>query len=103
MKKTILSRVMVLILFAGITGLCWAEDDARIIGKLGQNSPKGHLRSASLYVVFKGNKDNSLPALPSGDKTRFYSKVWDGTYLQITTEPGERKGQRRLLVRLFTG
>jgi hypothetical protein len=88
-KKRILSFLMVSIMFGGIAGLSRADDDARIIGKLGQNSPKDHLRIASLYVVFKGNKDNSLPALPSGDKTRFYSKVWDDLYLQVTTEPEE--------------
>ncbi len=90
MKKKILSGLMVAVLFAGITGLSRADDDARIIGKLGQNSPKDHLRTASLYVVFNGYWDNSLGALPSGDKTRFYSKVWDGLYLQIITEPGEK-------------
>ncbi len=90
MKNKMLSGLMVSILFAGIAGLSLAEDDNRIIGKLGQNSPKDHLRTASLYLVFKGNKDNSLPALPSGDKTRFYSKVWDGLYLQVITEPGEK-------------
>src|SRR5579883_3459535 len=90
MKKLVLSWVTVSIMIAGITGLSWADDDARIIGKLGQNSPKDHSRTASFYVVFKGEKANSLPAVPSGDNTRFYSKVRDGLYLQVTSEQGER-------------
>ena len=89
MKTRILGWTMASIMMMGAASLCRAEDDARIIGKIGENSPKSQLRAASLYLVFKGDRDNSLPALPMGDKTRFYSKVWDGLYLQVTTEPGE--------------
>src|SRR5579859_4061229 len=88
MKTSILSWAMVSILLMGIAGVSRAEDDARIMGKLGYNT-KDHLRTVSLYLVFKGTKSDSLPALPSGDATRFYSKVWDGLYLQATTESGE--------------
>ena len=90
MKTRILSWGTVLILLAALTGLSRADDDARIIGKLGHNWPKDHSRTASFYLVFKGEKVNDLPALPSGENTRFYSKVWDGLYLQVITEKGEK-------------
>lgn len=90
MKKGILNWVMVSILLAGTVGFSRAEEDARIIGKLGHNGPKDHLRVASIYLVFKGEKVNDLPALPMGENTRFYSKVWDGLYLQVISEKGER-------------
>jgi hypothetical protein len=90
MKRAILSWALVSVMFAGITGLSRADDDARVICKLGENSPKDHLRNASLYLSFKDAKAQSLPATPSGDETRFYSKVWDGLYLQVTTETGEK-------------
>lgn len=90
MKNNILRRMMILTLLMGITGLSRAENDTRIIGKIGQNSPKDQLRTASFYLVFNGTKSESLPALPSGDDTRFYSKVWDGLYLQAITESGEK-------------
>jgi hypothetical protein len=89
MKTKILGWAMVSILFMGLAGITRAEDDARIIGKIGHNQPMEHLRTASLYLVFKGNKDNSLPAVKTGDNTRYYSKVWDGLYLQVTTETGQ--------------
>jgi hypothetical protein len=90
MKKGILGWVMVSILIAGTAGLTRADDDARIIGKIGHNWPKDHLRAASFYLVFKGAKSESLPANSSGNETRFYSKVWDGLYLQVATESGEK-------------
>jgi hypothetical protein len=90
MKMKQLSWVLVATLFMGITGLCRAaDDDARIITRLGENSPKDHLRTASFYLSFKNDKVEGLPAVPTGNITRFYSKIWDGLYLQINTEPGE--------------
>jgi len=88
MKMKRLSWVMVLTMLLGIAGSAWAEDDARIISRLGMNSPKEHLRNASFYLVFNDTKVEDLPAVASGDETRFYSKVWDGLYLQVTTEAG---------------
>lgn len=90
MKKRILGWAVVSILAAGITGLSGANDDARVFGKLGRNSPKDHSRTASFYIVFQGEKANSLPAVSSEGNTRFYSKVWDGLYLQVLSEKGER-------------
>ena len=90
MKKKAMLWSMISILFAGITGLSWGEDDARIIGKIGHNKPEAHLRTASFYLVLHGAKAESLPAISSGDNTRFYSKIWDNLYLQITTESGDR-------------
>jgi hypothetical protein len=90
MKMKQLSWVLVAAMFMGITGLCRAaDDDARIITRLGENSAKDHLRTASFYLSFKGDKVEGLPAVPTGNISRFYSKVWDGLYLQINTEPGE--------------
>ena len=89
MKVRILSWMLVPVLLAGMTGYSRADNDARIIGKIGENRPTDSLRKASLYLVFNGNKAESLPALSSGDETRFYSKVWDGLYLQVTTESGD--------------
>jgi hypothetical protein len=90
MKIRILSWVMISMMFAVVTGVCRADDDARLIGKMGENSPTDSLRKASLYLVFNDNKAEGLPALPSGAETRFYSKVWEGLYLQVTTESGNR-------------
>jgi hypothetical protein len=87
MKKT--GWVMVGALLLGTVGHCWADDDARIITRLGENSAKDHLRVASIYLSCKGKKIEGLPGVPTGNTTRFYSKVWDDLYLQITTEPGE--------------
>ncbi len=89
MKKRILSWLMLSLMFTAVTGLCRADEDARIIGKMGENSPTDHLRKASLYMVFNGAKAEGLPAVPSGAETRFYSKVWDGLYLQATSESGD--------------
>lgn len=89
MNAKIMGWVMVSTLCLGMAGVSRADDDARIIGKLGMNSPKDHSRTASFYLVFKGGRNESLPAVPSGDRTRFYSKVWDGLFLQVTTETGE--------------
>jgi hypothetical protein len=89
MKSKVLNWMIASILFAGIAGLCRADDDVRAISRLGQNSPQDHLRTASFYLVFNGDKSESLPALQSGDNTRFYSKVWDGLYLQVNTERGD--------------
>jgi hypothetical protein len=89
MKIKQLSWVMVSILFLGMTGLCRADDDNRIISRLGENPPNNHLRTASFYLPFKDDKVEGLPGVVNGNVTRFYSKVWDGLYLQITTEPGQ--------------
>jgi hypothetical protein len=90
MKKRILSCLVVSILFAGVAGMSRAEDDVRVMGKLGRSLPKDHLRTISLYLTFRGEKAEGLPALSSGRETRFYSKVWDGLYLQAITESGEK-------------
>ncbi len=90
MTSRILSWVMVSILSLGMAGGGWAESDVRVIGKIGQNWPKDHLRTASFYLDFRGNKVDNMPALPSGEETRIYSKVWDGLYLQATTETNDR-------------
>jgi hypothetical protein len=89
MKKKRLSWMMAAVVLMGITGLTWADDDARTIGRLGENSPKDHLRTASFYLAFNGDKVEGLPAVKTGNITRFYSKVWDNLYLQVATEPGE--------------
>jgi len=89
-KIKIWSWAVVSILCVGSAGLVRAEDDARVIGKIGQNGPKDHLRTASFYLDFKGNKVENMPALPAGEETRIYSKVWDGLYLQVTTETNDR-------------
>jgi hypothetical protein len=90
MKRKVFSCLLVSTLLMGLAGICKADDDNRVISKLGQNSPQDHLRTASFYLVFKDNKSDSLPAVQSGDTARFYSKVWDGLYLQVTTENGDR-------------
>jgi hypothetical protein len=85
-----LGWVLAAALFAGSVGLARADDDDnRVISRLGMNSPKDHLRIASFYMPFDGSKSEGYPAVPAGDATRFYSKVWDGLYLQVTTEKGE--------------
>jgi len=56
---------------------------------LGENSAKDHLRVASIYLSAKGKKIEGLPAVVTGNTTRFYSKVWDNLYLQVNTEAGE--------------
>jgi|SRR5665213_430232 len=90
MKMKKFCWVLISILFMGLTGLCRAaDDDSRIITRLGENSPKDHLRTASFYLSFKGNKVEGLPAVETGNSSRFYSKVWDGLFLQVTTEPGQ--------------
>ena len=78
-----------LILALGFSTLVWAEDDNRMIGKFDQTGPHDTLSTASVYLNFKDNKAEGLPGLAAGDETRFYEKVWDGLYLQITTESGD--------------
>ncbi len=90
MKKITVGWVMVLILSAGLTGVCRADDDNRIIEKFDHNGPHDPLRVASTYLVLTEDKADGLPALPAGDETRFYSKVWDDLFLQVTTESGEK-------------
>lgn len=90
MKTRILSWLIVPALIMGIAGVSRADDDNRTFAKLGQNTVMDHLRTVSFYLVFRGNKSDSLAAIPSGDNARFYSKVWDGLYLQVNTESGER-------------
>ncbi|GEM_PF-1303271 len=93
MKFRILIRGMAMILFAGIAGMGRAEEDNRVMGKLGQNGPEGFLRTVSFYLVFRGNQVENMPALPWGEETRIYSKVWDDLYLQATTESNGRDTQ----------
>jgi hypothetical protein len=81
--------MVVSMMFAGITGWARADDDARSIGEVGQQSPKDNLRTASFYLVLQGDKTKSLSAARSGDETRFYAKVWDGLYLQVFTRTGD--------------
>jgi len=90
MKTRILSWLMIPALIVGITGASRADDDNRTFAKLGHNTSKDQMRTVSFYLVLKGNRSDSLAAIPSGDNARFYSKVWDGLYLQVTTESGER-------------
>ncbi len=90
MKLKILSWLMVPALTLGIVGLSRADDDTRIFSKLAHNTSKDSMRTASLYLVFRGNRSDSLAAISSGENARFYAKVWDGLYLQVTTGSGER-------------
>lgn len=90
MKIKIFSWLMVPALVLGTAIVSRADDDARTFSKLAHNTSKDSMRTASLYLVFKDNKSESLAAVPSGDNTRFYAKVWDGLYLQVTTASGER-------------
>jgi|SRR5581483_8401309 len=88
MKRTVLCLVSFLLLLSCGKALR-AEDDARVIDRLSHTGPADLFRTASLYLTFDGNKADGLPAVPSGDETRFYIKVWDDLYLQVTTETGE--------------
>lgn len=89
--KTKVFMVMVVsMMFAGTTRWSRADDDARSIGEVGQQSPKDHLRTASFYLVLEGDKTKSLSTARSGDETRFYAKVWDGLYLQVTSQTGDQ-------------
>ena len=67
----------------------FADDDSRAIGKLSHGGPGNTLRTVSIYLNFDGDKALGLPGLPSGNEKRFYEKVWDGLFLQVTTETGE--------------
>jgi hypothetical protein len=87
--KNALALVIVPVWLAASAGLALAEDDARVIGSLAHNRPTDHSRTSSVYVSLSGDKAGGLPAVPSGDETRFYLKVWDDLYLQVTTETGE--------------
>ncbi len=89
MKTKALIWIAISVLLAGLADFARADDDNRVIGKFDHTGPHDHLRVVSIYLVFKGDKADGLPALPSGDETRFYSKVWDDLYLQVTTETGE--------------
>ncbi len=88
MRKRDLGAMMLFILCAGIAGAARADDDARVIFKLGHNPPSAFLRTASLYLSFKDGQPQSLSAAPSGDETRFYGQVWKGLCLQVTPETG---------------
>lgn len=90
MKTKIISCMAVAwILSLGFAGFVRADDDNELITRIGQNSAQAVLREASIYLSLKDNQAEGLPALASGDETRFYIKVWDGLYLQVTTETGE--------------
>ncbi len=89
MKKRILSWLALSLMFAAVTGFSRADTDSRVFGKIGENSSADSSRKVSLYIVFNGAKAEGLPAVPSGNETRFYAKVWDGLYLQATSESGD--------------
>lgn len=89
MEAKILGWMMVLALSVGSAGLVRADDDNRVVGKFDQTGPHDRFSTVSVYLTFKDDKAEGLPSLPSGDESRFYSKVWDNLYLQITTETGE--------------
>ncbi len=89
MKKGFLFRFLASILLGGMLGLSSQGEDARIIVKLGHNPPGEELRTASLYLVFKGDKSDSLTGVETEDESRFYAEVWDDLYLQVTPDPGE--------------
>jgi hypothetical protein len=90
MKRNFLPwTVLGMILCLGFPRLVLADDDNRVIEKFDHNGPHDALSVASVYLTFKDGKAEGLPGLPSGDETRFYTKVWDGLYLQVTTETGE--------------
>ncbi len=94
MKTRLLAGMAVAgMLCLGPTGRALADDDNRVIAKFDQNRPQDSLSAASVYLTLKGDQAEGLPALPSGDETRFYIKVWDGLYLQITTETGDNGTQ----------
>src|ERR1700735_2870043 len=84
MKTRILGWMVVSLALAAVAGLGWAETDNRVIGKLGENSPTDSLRRVSLYLSIEGVNTDDLTEKRSGDKTRFYSQVWDGLYLQVS-------------------
>jgi len=90
MSTKVLWRILVgLVLVWAFCGRALAEDDNRMIGKFDHNGPHDALSTASVYLVLKDGKAEGLPGLASGDETRFYAKVWDGLYLQVTTETGD--------------
>lgn len=66
-----------------------ADDDTRVIAKLSHYGAGNPLRMASYYLTFHGDMTDELPGLPSGNEKRFYAKIWDGLFLQVTTETGE--------------
>ncbi len=89
MKNKILICLLFSILFIAIAGLSPSENDSRIIVKLGHNSANEEQRTASLYLVFKGDKSDSMIAVDLERETRFYAEVWDDLYLQVTTESSD--------------
>ncbi|HVZ80268.1 MAG TPA: hypothetical protein VHE12_05615 [bacterium] len=80
---------LILLIWVISTGSIRANDDSRAIGKLSHGVPGSAKRSVSIYLTFNGDKADGLPGLISGNERRFYDKVWDGLYLQVTTETGE--------------
>lgn len=78
-----------LVLSLGLPAWALADDDNRVIGKFDQTGSHDALSTASVYLTFKDDKAEGLPGLASGDETRFYDKVWDGLYIQVTTETGD--------------
>ncbi len=87
--KNFLGLAFAGMLSLGFTTGAFADDDNRMIEKFDHTGPHDALSVASVYLSFKDGKAEGLPGLASGDETRFYAKVWDGLYLQITTETGE--------------
>ena len=87
MRKAILLLAACSVFLAGKT---WAKEDNNIIVKFDHNGPKDSLSVASVYLTFKENKVEGLPGVPSGDETRFSAKLWEGLFLQVTTQTGEQ-------------
>lgn len=85
MKFKVISLAVLSILFTGLTLEVRANDDDRVMGRLNQISSKDQMRTSTIYLSIKGNKVFGLPSVSAGTETRFYSKVWDDLYLQITT------------------
>lgn len=88
MKRISLPWIVLLVWTVGVTAV-FADDDSRAIGKLSHNGPGSALRTVSIYLDLNGDKADGLPGLPAGNEKRFYEKVWDGLFLQVTTETGE--------------
>jgi hypothetical protein len=81
------------VLLAGFVGLAWAEDDGRIIGKYDYTSSQDHHRTVSVYLNFKEDeedKDRGISFASEEDETRYYAKIWEGLFLQVTTESEEK-------------
>lgn len=90
MGSKIAGGVLLLVLMLGSVGQVLAQDDSRVIARLGHNGPKDPVRIASVYLAFEGEKADGFPTLPWGDENRVYAEVWEGLYLQVVTESANR-------------